>query len=404
MAKLRPAGWTRRAVGGTLVVALAIAVAMAGGCGKKRAYSQATPDDVIRSAVEMVKNKDTKQLGDLVYADSPEMRIFLDRLGDLFGHMQSLAGEVEKRFPKEMAEMRERAAKAAAEGKADPLLSALGSMSGGGRRGPGGMGAGGGPGMDEDAARDLVNRLFADPYGWLEQNAGRLSALKTSDDTASVMLDDQPIIPVVGLPMKLENDKWYIALPTTFPGIANVMPRSKEQWSILVSVVKVLDRTVVEMTQDVKAGKLATMDSLGKQAREKALLPGAIAFAAYGKEMEVRSRVDRRIKQFQTKQKEWVKAKAGDVEKDAPPAVSPKMVSTMSRLASQKIEPLVRKNKAPAFDRMSNGDFEALLASWLTEAGLQVKLDGDLTPAKVDPEIDRWEKAAGTAAKVVKKR
>jgi hypothetical protein len=331
------------------------------------------------------------------------MRVFLDRLGELFGHMQLLAAEVETRFPQELAEMKERAARAAAEGKADPLLNALASM-GGGRRGGGAGSGGGGPPMDEDAARDLINRLFADPYGWLERNAGRLSALKTADDTACVMLDDKPIIPVVGLPMKLEKEKWYIALPTNFPGVSRAMPRSREQWSILVSVVKVLDRTVVEMTNDVKTGKVATMDSLSKQARDKALLPGAIAFAAYGKEMDVRGRVDRRLKQFQTKQKEWVKARSTEADEGGPPAVSPRLVSTMTRLAGQKIEPMVRKNKAPAFDRMSGGDFETLLATWLSEAGLAIRLDGDLSAAKVDAEIERWEAATAAAAKAAKKR
>jgi hypothetical protein len=394
----RRAGWY-----GRLMVAILIGcTAVAGACGRKATYSQATPDDVIRSAVEMVKNKDTKQLGSLIYADSPEMRYFLDKLGELFGHMQTLAVEVEGKFPQEMAEMKAKAAEAAAAGKADPLLSALAGMGGssmGGRRG----GPGDSP-VDENAARDLVNRLFADPYGWLERNADRLSALKTSDDTASVMFDDKPIIPVVGLPMRLENERWYIALPTNFPGVSRAMPRSKEQWSILVSVVKVLDRTVVELTEDVRMGKVPTLDSLAKQAREKAMLPAVIAFAAYGKEMEVRNRVDRRVKQFQTKQKAWVKAKAGEDEDPESPAVSQKLSSVLGKLANQRIEPMVRKNKAPAFDRMSDRDFETLVAAWLAEAGIQVKIDGDLTPAKVDSEIERWEVASGTAAKVVKKR
>ena len=129
-----------------------------------------------------------------------------------------------------------------------------------------------------------------------------------------------------------------------------------------------------------------------------------IAFAAYGKEMEVRNRVDRRIKQFQTKQKEWVKTKSGPDQPGEGPLVSPKLTTVLGKLASQRIEPLVRKNKAPAFDRMNDRDFEALVAAWLIESGLQVKLDGELTPAKVDPEIERWEAASGNAAKVMKRR
>lgn len=383
----------------TWILAALLAAAWAvglGGCNRKRTYSQATPDDVIRSAVEMVKNKDTKRLGDLVYADTPEMRFFLDRLGELFGRMQVLAAAVEKRFPAEMAELKQKAADAAAAGKVDPLLAAISSgVTGGGRRGGGGR-LGGGPPMDENAAQDLVNQLFADPYGWLERNATRLSTLQTTDDTATVMLDNKPIIPGVGLPLRLEGGKWYIALPTNFPGVSAVMPRSREQWSILVSVVKVLDRTVQEMTTDVEQGKVATLDSLAKKAREKAVLPGVIAFAAYGREIEVRTRVERRLKQFQGKEREWAKSRekaAADAAGDEPGKISPKLRATIGKLASSKIEPLVRKNKAPNFERMSTGEFEAVLATWLAEAGLKIALDEDLSSGRVDPEIARWEAA-----------
>lgn len=395
-----------------LSMVVALAFSPGAGCGRKRSYSQSTPDDVVRSAVEMVKNGDTKQLGQLIYADSAEMRIFLDRLGDLFGHMQLLAAAVDQKFPAEMEELKRKAAEAVAQGKADPLLSAVaGAASGMGGRGRRGANReppslGNRP-VDEDQAMDLMNRLFADPYGWIERNAGRLSALKTTDDTASVMLDDKPLIPVVGLPMRMEDQKWYIALPTTFPGIADVMPRGKEQWSILCSTVKVLDRTVIEMTADVKSGGVTTLDSLGKRAREKAMLPAAIAFAAYGKELDIRNRVDRRIKQFQARTREWVKGRPPPAaEGDDKPAVSPKLIGLLNRIAPAKLEPLVRKSKAPAFDGMSTGDYETLIATWLAEAGLAVQLDGELADTKVEAEVARWEAqhpASGNIARVKKK-
>lgn len=391
-------GWSVRRWAGVARAAALAAVFCVGlvACERKQAtYRQDTPDDVIQSAVEMVKNGDTRRLGDLIYADSPEMRVFLTRLGDLFGHMQKLAGAAGKKFPDELVALKAKAAQAAAEGKADPLLSAVSAM-GSGRRGGAALGGRGGRGsmdMDEGTAQDLINRLFADPYGWIETNATRLSALKTSDDTASVMLDNKPIIPLVGLPMRRAGDKWYIALPTTFPGISDVMPRSHDQWRILVSIVKVLDRTVVEMTDDVEQGRVATLDSLGQKAREKAVLPGVMAFMAYGKEMEVHKRVDRRMAQFRDRQKEWVKYKAGNDGDDAVDAVSPKLLSVVSRLAGEHMEPLVRKHKAPRFDNMSNAAFESLVGGWLSEAGLNVKLDGDLRAMVIDAQVDQWTAA-----------
>lgn len=391
---------TRRRFGPAWAVALLAVVCVGlGACERKRAvYRQDSPDDVIESAVQMVKNGDTRRLGDLIYADSPEMRVFLTRLGDLFGHMQKLAGAAGQKFPDQLAALKAKAAQAAAEGKADPLLSAVGAMGGGRRRGRTG-GGGMGMDMDEGTAQDLINRLFADPYGWIENNASRLSALKTSDDTASVMLDNKPIIPLVGLPMRREGDKWYIALPTTFPGIADAMPRSHDQWRILVSIVKVLDRTVVEMTDDVEQGRVATLDSLGQKAREKAVLPGVLAFAAYGREMEVHRGVDRRMAQFCDRLKEWVKYKAGNDDDDAPEAVSPKLQRVMSRVAGERMEPLVRKHKSPRFDKMSNADFEALVGGWLSDAGLHVRLDGDLRAMTIDAVVDQWEATAAPSGR-----
>src|SRR5690349_14082108 len=117
--------WARGCIRMCVAAATACCLlAIAPGC-ERRSYSQDTPDDVIASAVEMIKNGDTDRLGDLVYADTPEMRMFLDRLGALFGSMQGLAAACQEKFPQELAAMREEAAKRAAEGKGNGLLSAL---------------------------------------------------------------------------------------------------------------------------------------------------------------------------------------------------------------------------------------------------------------------------------------
>lgn len=379
------------------------------GMRRNVAYSQGTPDDVIQSAVAMIKNGDAHRLGDLVYADSKEMRDALSKLGELFKHMQQLSKAVEQRFPEDIARMKQRAAEAAAEGKPDSLIALLQQASGGagGRRGPtsvqvgpGGAQIRGGDGQNtqSDQLLELVNRLFADPYGWLERNAERITTLKVADDSAAIMLDGEPIIPVVGLPMRLEQEKWYIAFPTQLPPLSQAMPRTKSQWAILVSVIKVLDRTVVEMTTDVTSGRVATLDSLALTARDKALFPAAIAFAAYGKEMEVAYRIERRVKQVQTKQKEWAKAKQ---ELQGSP-VSSKLLAAIVRIAPSEIEPMVRANKAPQIDKLSDRDFEDLVAKWFGNAGLGVSLEGDVSAKAIDAVVAAWEATRGNVARVRK--
>lgn len=382
-----------RVAGRCALAVLAAVVALnAGGCSRKKQYSQRTPEELIASAVQMIKDGKSQQLTDLVYADSPEMRAMLNNMGKLFGNMQSMSKAAQERFPEELAKLKDQAAQAIADGEATNFLNQM--VSGGGRGrgmnvrvGGGGVSASRrGPPMAEGQMEDLFNRLFADPYGWLERNASRLSTLKTADDTATVLLDGEPVIPGLGLPMKLENGKWYIALPTNVPGVSDFWPKTKDQWRILNSMVTVLDKTVVDMERDIRAGKTATLSSLGSEARKKVMMPGAIAFAAYGKEVDVRLRTERRVKQVQAKNKEWSRQQA-----EAGVEVPPKLLSTIVRLAPDELEPLVRQNKAPNIERLTLREYEDLVGDWLARAGVAVKLGGELNKEMVEAEIRKWE-------------
>jgi len=358
---------------------LAAGLACLAGCERRKDYSQDTPNDVIRSAVEMVRDGQTQRLPDLIAADNDEMRRMLDRLGVLFGNMQKLAAAAQERFPDDMAKIRAQAEKEAAEGGANPILSALSSARpGGGRGGPP-------SGDDENAMRGLINRLFADPYGWLDLNAPRLSAEKITDDQATVLLDGEPLIPVVGLPMIERDGKWYVSLPTNMPPLSLGWPRTKPQWDIIRSLVTIIDKAVIEMTEDIRQGRVGGLDQLANKAQEKMIFPAAMAFLAYQREMDVRTRVDRRLTQFRTRQREWVKSC-----KDKGREVSPKLVQAIDRIAPQEMEQVVRQRVTLAIDKLSNADFEDLVSEWFRSRGLSVALDGDVSADAVDARIEAW--------------
>src|SRR6185436_8189703 len=231
--KKRPAIW--QVLIGVAAIALLAGIVVAGvmalAAGRAPKYSQESPDDVVRSAVAMVKNGDAQLLPELLSADSDEMRITLRRLGVLTGHLQDLAKAIGKRFPQDVAKYREEARSAAVEGKTPSFIAALTGKS---ARGSGADNQD----AQETAVRAVVARIFSDPYGWIEENEGRLSTLRTTDDLATVLVDDKPV-GGVGIPLKLDHGKWYIALPTNVPPLAQVMPRSTEQWSMMRSLVKV---------------------------------------------------------------------------------------------------------------------------------------------------------------------
>lgn len=348
------------------------AAAMLCGCSREKEYSQDTPDDVLRSAVAMIQDGQTQRLPDLIAADNDEMRRMLDRLGVLFGNMQELAAAAQERFPEDLAKIK---AAAQADG-GNSILDAL--RSGGGGGGP--------PGEDgERAVRDLVNRLFADPYGWLERNATRLTAEKIADDQAMILLDGEPLIPVVGLPMIERDGKWYVALPTNMPPLSMGWPKTRPQWEIIRSLVTIIDKAVIEMTEDIRQGRVGGLDQLASKAQEKMIFPAAMAFLAYQREIEVRTRVDRRLSQFRTRQREWVKS-----AKEKGREVSPKLLQAIERVAPAELEQVVRKRTPLAIDKLSDAEFEDLAAEWLGRRGLAVQFDGEVHGEALDSRVQAW--------------
>ncbi|HYD00086.1 MAG TPA: hypothetical protein VEB22_02570, partial [Phycisphaerales bacterium] len=75
---------------------------------QRKEYSQATPEDVLASAIQMVRDGNTERIADLIYADNVEYRTTLTRLGHLFGTMQGLGKAMAERFPNEVAAARDR--------------------------------------------------------------------------------------------------------------------------------------------------------------------------------------------------------------------------------------------------------------------------------------------------------
>ncbi len=221
----------------------------------------------------------------------------------------------------------------------------------------------------------------------------------TTDDTAAVLFDGQPAIPVVGLPLKREDGKWYVFIPTKTPPLSRVMPRTRAMWSILGSVIRVTDNAVKDLTVDVEAGRVAGLKNLTDKFQEKVLFTVAIAFGAYARELDVHNRIDRRMSQLRTRQREWVESR----KKDAPkgdPGVSSKLTRAILAVAPAEIEKLTRKNKPIGLDKMSNADFEDLAGGWLRAAGLPIALEKDqLSGPDLDARITAWEEQRAEEAR-----
>jgi hypothetical protein len=366
---------------GVVLVALALLAGGAGGCERKPQYSQKTPDDVVASALAMVKNNDARRLADLIAADGPEMRAVLNRLGNLLSKLQELAVQVQQRMPQEVAALKAQGVNAAADSV--PLGEFFEEMQRPPQRDPNDV-------ADEgrrDVVQGAIARLFADPYGWLERNSSRMTTVKLADDIAALMVDNQPVLPPVGVTMRLEKDgKWYIVLPTNLPVVSNYMPRTREEWSIVASVIKVIENVTVELTEDVRSGRINTIKGLGDKAGDKAIIPGMIAFAAYAKEMDVRQRRDGITKSFKARLKDWTKQRS----ESSSGKVSASLVKVLDAVAPDQIGKLARAPRRTRMAEMSDADFTQLLQGWLNDAGVKIDLAFGVSGDEVDTEAKRW--------------
>lgn len=282
---------SRRAI--TLALALGLG-AMLPGCEQK--YAQDTPEATIAAARAMIENGDARKLPNLVYAANPDERRLLNTVGRLTGNLETLAKEIATRFPQETAALKERAKQAAAEGKSTSIFAQLASQvrpqAGGRRRGRGGGGSGavpsptGGPPPREErqAFDDAITRLFVDPYAFLDDSQGKLSTQYMTDDQVALLWEGKMVLPPLGMLMrKGEDGKWSFVLPTSAPVLAPFMPKTPEQYKLMGGMVSVLDKVVVDLTKEVQAGQMTSLDAVSRRAGEMTFMPAVLMFYAYGK-------------------------------------------------------------------------------------------------------------------------
>jgi hypothetical protein len=264
------------------------------GCGDS-GYSQKTPEDVLKTAKLMVERGEARKLGKLFYAENEDMRKVLSNFGVLLGNLQKLGFAVSENFPQEMGQLRERAEAAAKSGKASSLLNQIAAQA------SGNSGRSRRSNRDPEKARkeqidreqqfsDSLNVLFADPYGFLTQNAQRLTTVSLTDDMAAILWDGQPVMAPMGMVMRRSSvdQQWYIVPPLNIPGIANYLPQSAQEYKVFGAMIAIINNVIVDLARDVRERKITQINELSRKAGEKAFLPAAMGYVAYGKMIEER--------------------------------------------------------------------------------------------------------------------
>lgn len=280
----------RASSAGTLAVALALTFSLIfslAACDRAPAYSQATPNDVIRSAAQMVKDNRADLLPSLLYAENDEMRRLYRAMGTFLKHTQDLAQSIQQKFPEEVAKLKKQGEEAAKKGQATTLFGQIAQAQSRARRGPPDK-------SQQDAFNAALKRIFVDPYGSLDDGVDHLSTTPINDDVVAIMVDGKPMLAPLGLTMRRvktdDREVWAVVPPLNIPGVANFVPKSKEEFQIWGSLIKTFDNVVVDLTKDVKSGAMKSLDDVSKKAGEKAFIPAAMTVFAYTQAMEARKK------------------------------------------------------------------------------------------------------------------
>ncbi len=223
-------------------------------------YPASTPEDVLDAAVAMIEDGRPELLPTLIDAPSPEFRSVLNRLGELLAGLRDLAQALEAKFPEQVAALR----------SAPP---------------PAALSAGGAPELDEGA---LV-RLMADPFSWLVDTRDRLETTPLGEDGAAILVDGAPAFGLGVTMRRNESGQWRIVPPLGLPMLSRFMPQNRDEWSIVASMVTVVDNALRDLARDVRRGRCDSLDQAVQLAGEKAWPPLAICYFAYQRAMEART-------------------------------------------------------------------------------------------------------------------
>ncbi len=261
------------------LLALVAALVLPGCRRQPKQYDQSSPEAVIESLEEMVTDGNHQRLHELFYAEDDDMRMALRRFGRMAGRLAELAQALNVAFPEEVADLREDAEEAAANGQATSIIARLSQGAMRQRRNTNAN--------PEDSFNAAFRYLLTDPYSSFEQATDRLSAMEIGEGYAGLMWDGKPLLPPFGIKMREDVDgKWYIELPLDLPFVAQYRPRNDEQWLIAGYLMKAWENAAVDLKTKVEAGDFRNLDEVAQEAGAMVLPPTMMIGLAYASQFK----------------------------------------------------------------------------------------------------------------------
>ena len=292
---------------------IALSLLAAVGCERRPTqFDLSSPEATLEAASGMVAEGRADRLAELIQADTPEMRSLLNQFGRFLGELQKLGVAIEDKMPEQVAALRAEAEAAVAEGRAATLIDRLTGApvrTGGGfgvnairdddlRLDTGGAASTGASLFDAGQPRgsqrrrfnELAQQVLVDPYAWLEGGRSRLDTAYVSDDLVALTWDGKTILPPFGVVLADDGGAWRLVLPTRYPGVNRIMPRTADEYAVWGSMVRTLEHVVIDLRRDVESGRVTTLSGLADAAVEKVAIPAALVAFAFSELMQDRTR------------------------------------------------------------------------------------------------------------------
>lgn len=263
-----------------LLVFLVFAIVVPGCRRQPKQYAQGTPEELIQSLEDMVKDGNARRLHELFYCEDENMRLALRRFGRMAGRLAELAETINKVYPEEVADLQKQAEEAAANGQATSILGRLtqGAMQSRRQRSQGNPG---------DAFNSAFRQLLSNPYSSFEQASERLTAMELTEDYAGLMWDGKPLLPPFGIKLRRDiDDRWYIEIPMDLPVITKYRPRTDEQWLIAGYLMRSWENAAVDLKTKIEAGDLRNLDEVAGEAGAMILPPTMMIGIAYSSQFK----------------------------------------------------------------------------------------------------------------------
>ena len=209
-------------------------------CGDKPAYDTSTPEAMLASLQQAIQEGHPEIIPQLI--DLPARDItFADgvteasaigevkgKAGDMLAQLWRITEKLRARYPDEFGDEAQ-----GAFDKVDEMLPLA-------------------------AYGKYTAKFLADPFGFISEQREKLTAEDMGDGTAALLYEDEPIFE--GAVTLVETDDgWKFAVPLDTMRGSEYFPDTREEWSILASLLLTMENAMIDFEDELDAGKFKTM-------------------------------------------------------------------------------------------------------------------------------------------------